>query len=168
MTLRLILTRHAKSDWASAALGDHDRPLNARGRRQAPLIGQWLVARGYLPDRVLCSDATRTRETADLIRTEMPDPPRVTHLAALYHASADGMLDCLKRAEGRVVMMIGHNPGIADFAALLAQTQPSHPRFGDYPTLTTVIFDFDAESWSSVAPGTGVVVDVVIPADLAE
>lgn len=166
MTLRLILTRHAKSDWASTALGDHDRPLNARGRRQAPLIGEWLAGKGYLPDRVLCSDALRTRETAELILAELPDPPPVTFLAALYHASAAGMLECLKRAEGRAVMVIGHNPGIADLAGSLAQTQPEHPRFLDYPTSSTGVFDFDAQTWSGLTPGTGRITDFVIPADL--
>ena len=60
---RLILTRHAKSDWDDPMLDDHDRPLNKRGQRSAAELGEWLHSRGYEPDEVLCSTALRTRET---------------------------------------------------------------------------------------------------------
>ena len=62
---RLILTRHAKSDWDDPLLADHDRPLNARGRRSARLLGDWLASRGYEPEEVLCSTAARCRQTWD-------------------------------------------------------------------------------------------------------
>jgi len=166
--MTLILTRHAKSDWASAALGDHDHPLNARGQRQAPLIGQWLAARGPVPDMVLCSDAIRTRQTLDLILAEIPHAPRVLHLAGLYLADPDSMLGCLRRAEGQVVMMVGHNPGIAAFAQALCTAPPEHPRFLDYPTCATSVFSFDAADWALVRPGQGRVEAFVVPADLEE
>ena len=63
MSLRLILTRHAKSSWDSPVAGDHARPLNERGRKSAKAIGQWLSGKGYEPVLVLSSDAERTRET---------------------------------------------------------------------------------------------------------
>jgi phosphohistidine phosphatase len=63
MTLRLILSRHAKSGWDDPDLSDHDRPLNARGRGDAPKVGAWLRAKGYLPDAALVSSARRTQET---------------------------------------------------------------------------------------------------------
>ena len=65
MTLQLILMRHAKSSWDDPAAADFDRPLNGRGRRSAKALGHWLRQRGWLPDRVLCSSARRTRETLD-------------------------------------------------------------------------------------------------------
>ncbi len=166
MTLRLILTRHAKSDWASAAMGDHDRPLNARGRRQAPLIGEWLAAKGTLPDMVLCSDALRTSQTLDLILGELPTTPRVLHLAALYLADPDSMLGCLQRADGDTVMMVGHNPGIATLAHALCRAAPEHGRFQDYPTCATAVISFEVAAWPAVRPAQGRIEDFVVPADL--
>ena len=63
MHRRLIIMRHAKSSWTSGALSDHERPLNARGIRDAPRVGAALVKRGWLPQLVLSSDSERTRET---------------------------------------------------------------------------------------------------------
>ena len=63
---RLVLLRHAKSDYPDE-VADHDRPLAARGRRDAPLVGRWLARSGYRPDAVICSTARRARETWDLV-----------------------------------------------------------------------------------------------------
>ena len=72
MTRTLILMRHAKSDWGHAGLADHDRPLNARGTRDAPRMGAWLRGKGHLPDEVLCSTATRTRQTLEGLGLSVP------------------------------------------------------------------------------------------------
>ncbi|SDO60219.1 phosphohistidine phosphatase [Lutimaribacter pacificus] len=160
--MRLILMRHAKSDWSSGVTRDHDRPLNARGLRAARAMGDWLRAQGYLPDRVLCSTATRTRETLDGLRIDAP----VSFETGLYHASPDTMLRILHEANGQNVLMIGHNPGIAELAEALVATPPDHPRFFDYPTGATLVVDFQAADWSAVAAGRGASVDFVVPRDL--
>lgn len=158
MTLRLILTRHAKSDWDDDRLDDHDRPLNRRGQMAAPAIGRWLAGQGYLPDQVLCSTALRTRETWHLIAAELPARPKVAFLPDLYLAGAQRMLDLLrKRAKAPCVMLIGHNPGTAATAAMLARDRPDDPDFGRFPTCFTAIFDFDMPGWASVDWGTGTV-----------
>ena len=64
---KLVLLRHAKSEWPD--LADHDRPLAKRGRRDAPVVGRWLGASGYAPDAVVCSTARRARETWELVST---------------------------------------------------------------------------------------------------
>lgn len=166
MTLRLILTRHAKSSWDNPFAEDHERVLNERGRASASAIGTWLKEKGYLPAEVLCSDAARTAETWARVAAELPDPPEVSYYHRLYHAPASRMLATLAMARETTVMMIGHNPGIGDFAAGLATTAPAHPRFHDYPTTATTVFDFDAETWDDVRPGTGQVVDFIVPRDL--
>ncbi|RYG92596.1 histidine phosphatase family protein [Loktanella sp. IMCC34160] len=166
MTLRLILTRHAKSSWDDPLAEDHARVLNARGRASATAIGKWLTSNGYLPQEVLCSDAVRTAETWALIAAELPDPPQAEYFHRLYHAPATRMLATLAMAGADTVLMVGHNPGIGDFASGLAATPPAHPRFHDYPTAATTIFDFDADSWADVRPGTGRVVDFTTPRDL--
>lgn len=166
MTRRLILVRHAKSSWEDPGQDDHARPLNARGRASAQAVGEWLAARGYLPDHVLCSNATRTAETLALLIEAWPVRPKVQYRQALYHASASGMLDILRRAEGQVVAMVGHNPGIAGFACGMVNRRPDHPRFSDYPTCATAVIDFPIDRWSDAAPASGTVIDFTVPRDL--
>lgn len=166
MTLRLILTRHAKSSWDNANQPDHERPLNPRGRRAAKAIGEWLESRGYGPQLILCSTATRTRETCDLLNETLGKAAEVRHVKELYHASPEQMMEVLKQTEETDVLLIGHNPGIAALAAELANTPPPHARFDAYPTGATTVFDFAASDWTQAAPGQGSVRDFIVPADL--
>lgn len=157
---RLILTRHAKSDWNDPSLDDHDRPLNARGRRSALELGDWLASRGYEPEQVLCSTSLRTRETWDgVARAVLEVMPEVDYIPALYHAEPDVMMAELKKARAPTVMMIGHNPGIAEFAAMLPAHPPHDPDFHRYPTAATLVVDFHADDWSKIRPGEGSVRD---------
>ncbi|MCI2394417.1 histidine phosphatase family protein [Aliiroseovarius sediminis] len=166
MTLTLILTRHAKSSWSHAGLDDHDRPLNKRGRASAKAIGRWLAAHGYAPDTVLCSDAARTRETWALIADKFIGAPGAEYLEELYLADPATMLAALRRAEGKVVMMLGHNPGCAFTARRLSAEPHPHEKFHHYPTGATSVIAFDVDKWADVDWGTGRVVDFVVPRGL--
>lgn len=170
MTLRLILTRHAKSDWDNPLHTDHERPLNARGRKAAPRIGRWLVEKGYLPQQALVSDAVRTKETWALLRQQFPHEVNTRFLSALYqgNGNTDLMLDVLSTAESDSVILIGHNPGIGGLAAMLVREPPEHEGFGRYPTCATLVVEFDAESWSDIRPGTGNVRDFVVPRQIVD
>lgn len=164
MPLRLILTRHAKSSWNDPMMTDHSRPLNKRGRASAVAIGEWLRGRGYRPDETISSSAERTRETAALLGFDAP----ADFTNALYHAGADIMLRELQKATGETVLMLGHNPGIAEFAERLAAALPKHPRFLDYPTCATTVFEFASDRWSEVQFGTGDIRAFMIPRELLE
>ena len=166
MTLRLLLIRHAKSDWGDPRLPDHERPLNDRGRRDAPRMGAWIAERGLAPAEVLCSDAQRTRETLALMLPAWTPPSRTEHRRELYHAPPEAMLRVLVEAEGDSVALIGHNPGIGQLAGLLARRAPDHPRWNDYPTCAVAALSFEAESWSAIGEGRGEVTAFAIPADL--
>ncbi|MGQ3488572.1 SixA phosphatase family protein [Roseovarius pacificus] len=162
MTLRLILMRHAKSSWDEPALPDHARPLNGRGRRSASALGDCLRAQGVLPDQILSSSSERTRETCTRLGLDAP-----AHFTdTLYHAGPATMLRVLRGASGQTVLMLGHNPGIADFAHTLVATPPPHPGFETYPTCTTLVADFPVTDWADLAPGTGQTVDFIVPRDL--
>jgi phosphohistidine phosphatase len=163
--LRLILMRHAKSSWDDPLLDDHDRVINARGRRSAQAMGDWLRQHDYVPDRILSSSAERTVETAAGLGL---DTVPALFLPSLYLAGPDQMLAQLRRAEGRCVLMLGHNPGIGWLAEMLVQSPPRHTRFRDYPTCATLVVDFDAAEWGAVQPGTGHVVAFVTPGDLLD
>lgn len=159
---RLILTRHAKSDWNDPSVPDRERPLNERGRRSARLLGDWLASRGYEPEEVLCSSSARTRETWDGIAgAALAVLPDVHYVDALYHASPEVMLRVLRGASAATVLMIGHNPGIAAFAAELPARPPLDPEFRRYPTAATLVVDFQADDWTGVQPGQGSVLDFV-------
>ena len=159
---RLILTRHAKSAWDDPRLDDHDRPLNDRGRRSARELGDFMASRGYEPEEVLCSTSRRTRETWEVIAAApLEVRPLVRYEPGLYHASAEKMLTILRSSSQPTVMMVGHNPGIAEFAAMLPARLPTHAEFRRYPTCATLVVDFQIENWGDVAPGLGSVMDFV-------
>lgn len=162
--MRLLLIRHAKSDWADPGRPDHERPLNGRGRRDAPRMGAWIAERGLAPDEVFCSDALRTRQTLDLMLPLWPAPPRLAHLRTLYHAEPEAMLGVLAGATGKTVALVGHNPGVGTLAGDLAREAPHHPRWDDFPTCAVAAFDLDAEGWADVRRGA--VLAFAIPADL--
>jgi phosphohistidine phosphatase len=158
---RLILMRHAKSDW-SFDLEDHDRPLNKRGQTSAQLLGDWLRTKDYLPNQILCSTATRARETL----TGLGVSPAAEFIPELYHASPETLLNALRNASGSCVLMIGHNPGIAAFAQIILQSPPDHARFRDLPTGGTVVADLHQSNWSDLHPGQASCLDFTIPREL--
>lgn len=160
---RLILMRHAKSSWADPGQRDIDRPLNSRGRKSAPLVANWLRDRGYRAESALVSSAARTRETWDLAAPALGGAAP-TILPALYHAGPPGMLAALRAApDVETVLMLGHNPGIAELARFLVMTDPEDPDFDRYPTCATAVLEFDLARWSDVAEGTGHLAAFVIP-----
>jgi phosphohistidine phosphatase len=164
---RLILTRHAKSSWDDPLTPDHDRPLNERGKTAAAELGQWLASRGYVPDEVLCSDALRTRKTWSGIAPALPGTPVLELKPALYHAGPDVMLAVLRHATAETVMMIGHNPGIAEFAARLVAKAPVSLDFARYPTGATLVADFAIDGWADLQWGTGITDDFIVPKEMA-
>ena len=123
MQRRLVLMRHAKSSWRDGTLSDHVRPLNGRGRKDAPRMGQELAARGWVPGLVASSDSARTRETWDRMRTPLGAPDlevlwsNELYLADLsdLRAHAAGWDDAISSA-----LALGHNPGWSDAASILA------------------------------------------------
>jgi len=167
MTKRLILTRHAKSSWDDPNTPDHDRPLNERGKAAAADLGDWLASRGYIPQEVLCSDALRTRKTWSGIAPALPGSPILELKPALYHAGPDVMLAVLRHAHADTVMMLGHNPGIAEFAHRLVASDLLYPEFQRYPTGATLVADFAISSWAEAGFGMAVALDFIVPRELA-
>ncbi len=167
MTKRLILTRHAKSNWDDPLTPDHDRPLNERGTRAAADLGQWLASRGYIPDEVLCSDALRTRDTFSGMAPALGAAPQLALKPTLYQAGPDVMLAVLRHAKADTVMMIGHNPGIAEFAQRLVNRAPINSEFQRYPTGATLVVEFMVDDWSEVTFGNGATLDFIVPKEIA-
>lgn len=113
MRRRLIVMRHAKSSWDSDTISDHDRPLNHRGRKDAPRIANRLTQLGWTPNYVLSSDSERTRETCHRM-FECFDPlPESEFLRSLYHAGVQEFCAAVSQlADGSTTaLVLGHNPG---------------------------------------------------------
>ncbi|MHA6326155.1 SixA phosphatase family protein [Roseivivax sp. CAU 1753] len=158
---RLILMRHAKSDWLQG-VDDHDRPLNKRGQKSAPALGRWLRNKGYLPDAALISSSMRTVETFG--RLDLDCAVRKTR--RLYLADVEEIMAELRAETAETLLLIGHNPGIAYAASQLVSAVPDHADFRDYPTGATLVAEFDVASWDAVAMGTGIARDFVVPREL--
>ena len=162
---RLILLRHAKSDWPDVP--DQDRPLAKRGRRDAPVIGRWLHDHGYLPDTVICSAARRTRQTWKLVAAELGGSPSVSFEPRAYAASAMTLLYLVRElsATSRAALLIGHNPGVADLATSLAQPPDHDDAPIRFPTAAVAILDVSGD-WADLSPGQARLLDYTTPAEL--
>lgn len=141
----LTLVRHAKSSWKDNALSDHDRPLNKRGERDAPIMGQRIAAAGIRPSLILSSTANRALTTARIIAAELSYPMEfLQREKALYLASVDDMLDILIEQDNGFnnIMLVAHNPGMTDFANYLVPGLT-----GNLPTAGVVSVNLDCDEW---------------------
>ncbi len=166
--VRLYILRHAKSSWKTEGLDDFHRPLNARGRKAAPAIGNYMQQHSIFPDLILCSAAVRARETLDLVLASLEGDPAVEIDEGLYLAGAGTLLDRLRRLDDGPdsVMVIGHNPGLHDLALSLAAPDTQQVPVAKYPTAALTELRFSGRRWSDIAPGTGDVVRFVAPRTL--
>ena len=164
MTRTLILMRHAKSSWGGPAVDDHDRPLNARGNRDAPRIGRWLAENDLVPDHAHCSTARRAQETLEGLGHTTP----TTLMPDLYMASPAMLLKTIRAATAPRIIVVAHNPGIGAFGHQIVKAPPAHPRFHDTPTAATLVVEFDTDDWSKIEAGSGSVRAFITPHDLPE
>lgn len=170
----LYLLRHAKSSWADAHLEDAARPLTKRGRKAGGRIGAELARRGWIPDLVLCSPATRTRETFARLSKGMEkarpgSTPEVTFDDGLYLAGVARLLGRLRTLDDALgsVLMLGHNPGLQELALSLAADCAERRKIAaKFPTCALAVIAFDAVSWSALAPGGGCLAAALYPRDL--
>lgn len=146
VTKRLVLLRHAKSAWPEG-VADLQRPLAKRGRRDAPAAGRWLRDHVAELDMVVCSPATRARQTWELLADELPVLPAVWHDRRLYGESRQGLLAIARELPDQVrsVMFIGHNPDIEDLVSLLTDTVAT------LKTCTVAVLD-GRDSWTHIGP----------------
>lgn len=148
--LRLILIRHAKSDWNSPDRDDFDRPLAPRGRNAARWIGKTLRGESWTPDLVLCSPAARTRETLTLSGIAAP----VRFAREIYDLMDDDFVDLIRSTGGSAatLALIGHNNAMETTALMLCSDRMD---FGGFPTGAIAVLDFEATAWIALAAGTG-------------
>lgn len=159
----LLLLRHAKSDWTDDdEQRDIDRPLNARGRRDAPRMALVLAKRCPAPDLVVCSNAARTRETLELIRAAASIAAPVREEPRIYEAPVERLFEIARGFpdEAKVVLQVGHNPGMERLIKLLTGTTAI------VPTATLARIELNIRRWSDLAPGAGTLAHVWRPKEL--
>jgi phosphohistidine phosphatase len=156
----LYLLRHAKSDWTDASLNDFARPLNRRGKRARKLIARHIA--GSQIDLVVCSPAARAKATAKPLIDVLACPVRYDD--ALYGANPDDLLEITHRLPdiASSVMLVGHNPSMEDYTALLCGVSAR------YPTGALGTLELGVERWRDTAAGRGSLTSIVTPASLAE
>ncbi|MGR8919759.1 MAG: SixA phosphatase family protein [Gammaproteobacteria bacterium] len=146
---RLLLMRHAKSDWFSGAGEDFLRPLAERGTRDARRMGRWLAASGYLPDSVLSSPSRRTRQTVALLSAGagVDLAARTAWCEPLYLGSVESLLaELAHHGKAGGVMIVGHNPGLEDFLEwLLPRDALPNDHAKRFPTGAIYVLESDAE-----------------------
>lgn len=141
----LLLIRHAKSDWADPSLKDFDRPLNERGKRDAPLMAQRLLDKKTGIDLFISSPAKRAKRTAEIFVKEFDRPKdEITFYENLYLASPHVFFDVISKTSDQVnsIAVFSHNPGITDFANLLTNV-----RIDDIPTCGIFAIKIKTDNW---------------------
>lgn len=144
----LYILRHAKSSWKFEELSDHDRPLNTRGRTDAPLIGSELASRNAVPKLIISSPAVRAISTATLVAKEMDyDPDEILVDDRIYGADKMMLLEVVQETPMEIdsVMIVGHNEALSEFANML-----SPKPIGTIPTAGIVALKFKCESWYEI------------------
>jgi phosphohistidine phosphatase len=150
---RLMLLRHAKSDWADAGTPDAARPLSRDGRAACALVARHFSAEGLAPDLILCSSALRTRQTVRRIAAALPPNVPVLTEDRLYLASADQLLVRLREIDDGVpnVLLVGHNPGIHALAAGLLPPA-DRLRIPTFPTAALAVLELGSRRWAELGP----------------
>ena len=156
-TKHLVLVRHAKSSW-DQDVRDADRPLSGRGRRDARAVGELLIERGLEPDLVLCSAATRTRQTWAGAAAAGADAGEVRYEPSIYRAWVPELVKLVRSVAETVpiLLMLGHAPGIPDLVAHLAEREHDSAMWArldtKFPTAAVAVLEVTGP-WAGVGKG---------------
>ena len=143
----VLLVRHAKSDWSNESLNDFDRPLNSRGKNDAPLMANRLLDKKIKIDAFISSPAKRAKKTASVfIKEYKKDKKEIILRPDLYEAARDTFYEVIKEADDKYdcISIFAHNPGLTDFANLLTDT-----RIDNIPTCGIFAIEADTEKWKN-------------------
>ena len=158
--MRLYLLRHARAESGKAGAPDHARALSAEGRRDAAAVGVWLARRDEPPARVLCSSATRAVETLRALLPPLPVSPVWRLSDEVYLASAWKLFEAVRATDPGVarLLVVGHNPGLADLAAKLAASGEPQALRGlarGFPPAAVAEIELPGGSWSEIELESG-------------
>ena len=150
----VFLVRHAKSSWKDSSQKDFERPLNKRGKRDAPFMGKKLRERRVMPDLILSSPAKRAKQTAVAIAEEIGyHAKKIRYDDRMYHSGARALLEIVRSQDDGhgTVMLFAHNPDLDDLAEMLLKQDPVYT----IPTTGVYGIRFAVSSWKNVREGKG-------------
>ncbi len=143
---KVYIIRHAKSSWKDTTLDDFDRPLNKRGRRDAPFMGKKLKKQNIVPDIILASPALRSKITAEVIAKKVKYFKDIVFDKSLYESSVSELYSALIKIddENSIAFLFGHNTGINMFVETFVGL------YENIPTCGVVEIEFDCDSWKDI------------------
>lgn len=153
MSKKLLIIRHAKSDWNNPELRDFDRPLNERGERNAPDMARRLIKNELVPQLLVSSPAVRALSTAQLFADEFGyERTSIVQEPQIYEARSSTLLEIINGFDNHIdfIALFGHNPGVSHLASKLTDAQ-----FFDLPTCGVVLIKFPFDDWQMISVGTG-------------
>ena len=147
---KIILIRHAKSDWDNPSLSDYDRPLAARGLEDAPKMAALLKNRAIKVDGILSSTAKRAKQTAEITAEVLGIPNHIQWDRSLYHASADHLLRVIQAQQTHLqtLILVGHNPGLTELIVRLGVNLDNLPTAGQFA------FTVLSDDWKNLSAAT--------------
>ena len=158
----VLLMRHAKSSWDDPSLADFDRPLNGRGEKNAPLMGELMKREAFSPDVILSSPAERAKQTAKAVKKAGKLNAKLIYDDRVYEASPNTLRQVASEIDNahRSAMLVGHNPGMEGFIRYLTgQTEPM-------PTAALAVVDLEVDDWSDITDGCGKLRKIFRPKEL--
>ena len=159
----LLVLRHAKSSWKEEGIDDHERPLNKRGLKDAPRMGELLKEHDLVPEYILSSSAVRARHTAELVAEYCEYDGEIGGGRELYSFASEDYLDALEQVDDGYtrVMVVGHNPGLEELAQWLTGVYTS------LPTASLAVIRLDIIHWEELEEGgQGELLQVFRPKEL--
>lgn len=153
MSKKLLLIRHAKSDWNNPELRDFDRPLNERGQRNAPEMAKRLIKNQLVPQLLVSSPAVRALTTAELFAGVFGlEKSSIRQVPEIYEARTATLLEIINGFDNKYnfIALFGHNPGLSHLASKLTDSQ-----FFDMPTCGVVLIKFPFDDWGMISSETG-------------
>ncbi|MBI1222564.1 MAG: histidine phosphatase family protein [Bacteroidetes bacterium] len=149
----IYLLRHAKSSWKDADLSDIDRPLNAKGKKDATMMGKYFFKKRVRPELIVSSPAKRAFKTASIVAEELEYGEKNIHIdMRLYGANTDLLFEILQQLENNLqrVMLVGHNPAFTNVIELLTGAS-----IDNLPTCGMARIDFDTKKWNLIKAQKG-------------
>ena len=169
---RLTLIRHAKSSWDDRSLDDFDRPLNPHGWKSARRIGRELKKKHMRFDICVASPAARVRETLDGLGEGYGQFAfEIRFERGIYEASVAALLNVIQELPESAAdaLLVGHNPGLERLIVELTRRGKLHDEVArKFPTAAVAVAEFPVFRWSDVQPGTGTLVDLIVPKELSD
>lgn len=152
MAKKLLIVRHAKSDWGNAGLKDFDRPLNTRGEKDAPEMAKRLIDKEIKPDYIISSPALRAITTCNIIAEELGLKENINLEPKIYEATSKTLLELINNFDNDydLVALFGHNNGITDLSIYLSDAD-----IFDIPTCGMILIEFPFDEWKMISKSTG-------------